>query len=177
MRQIGLQLMFCNTYHLLLQPKTGLVKQAGGLHRYINRDMPIITDRGDFRFSLAYGSVADEIEEPRRKKNRWACIKINEEGVLFSLISQMGKSLAHTRNLYSAQKELGADIIIPFDELPPYHIEQAAQRIARSHTRWKKALLLLKELIRKIKLCNAVVLWGSRSRIEKRAAIFYRSYI
>src|SRR3990172_4511323 len=56
---IGLQLMFCNTYHLLLQPGIEVVRNAGGLHKFINRSMPIITDSGGFQvFSLCYGSVA-----------------------------------------------------------------------------------------------------------------------
>src|SRR5690348_7360035 len=68
-QRIGLQLMFCNTYHLLLQPGTHIVKQAGGLHRYINRSLPIITDSGGFQvFSLAYGSVADELKSKGLKK-------------------------------------------------------------------------------------------------------------
>ena len=52
--EIGLQLMFCNTYHLLLQPGTDIVKKGGGLHQFINRKLPIITDSGGFQvFSLA----------------------------------------------------------------------------------------------------------------------------
>src|SRR5271169_6021215 len=82
--QIGLQLMFCNTYHLLLQPGTHVVKHAGGLHRYINRSMPIITDSGGFQvFSLAYGSVADELKSKGIKKQGGHVLKITEEGVLF----------------------------------------------------------------------------------------------
>ena len=65
---LGLQLMFCNTYHLLLQPGVGVVRRAGGLHRFINRKMPIITDSGGFQvFSLAYGSVASELKSKERK--------------------------------------------------------------------------------------------------------------
>src|SRR5579864_9172583 len=57
-KDLDLQLMFCNTYHLILQPGTDIVKQAGGLHRFIGRDKPIITDSGGFQvFSLAYGTV------------------------------------------------------------------------------------------------------------------------
>ena len=53
-----LQLMFANTYHLLLQPGPERVEAAGGLHKFINRDAPIITDSGGFQvFSLAHGSV------------------------------------------------------------------------------------------------------------------------
>jgi len=51
---IGLQLMFCNTYHLLLQPGAKVIEKGGGIHRFINRNMPIITDSGGFQvFSLA----------------------------------------------------------------------------------------------------------------------------
>src|SRR5579862_4292486 len=83
--RIGLQLMFCNTYHLLLQPGTHIVKQAGGLHRYINRSQPIITDSGGFQvFSLAYGSVADELKSKGTKKlGGGHVLKITEQGVLF----------------------------------------------------------------------------------------------
>ncbi len=57
--EIGLQLMFCNTYHLILQPGSSIIKHAGGLHKFMNRTNPIITDSGGFQvFSLAYGGVS-----------------------------------------------------------------------------------------------------------------------
>ena len=60
---IGVQLIFCNTYHLMVQPGSSVVKQAGGIHTFINRSMPIITDSGGFQvFSLKYGSVHDELK-------------------------------------------------------------------------------------------------------------------
>src|ERR1700734_2611326 len=63
LHEIDLQLMFCNTYHLLLQPGTEVIKAAGGLHSFIQRKLPLITDSGGFQvFSLAYGSVADELK-------------------------------------------------------------------------------------------------------------------
>src|SRR5437762_13831171 len=66
---IGLQLMFCNTYHLMLQPGTEIIKQAGGLNSFMNRTMPIITDSGGFQvFSLAYGTVKDELKSRGQKK-------------------------------------------------------------------------------------------------------------
>src|SRR6202167_3521745 len=125
--KIGLQLMFCNTYHLLLQPGTHVVKQAGGLHRYINRSMPIITDSGGFQvFSLAYGSVADELKSKGKKKQGGHILKISEEGVLFRSYRDGSKLLLTPESSIAAQKALGADIIIPFDELPPHHIEKDA---------------------------------------------------
>jgi len=141
--EIGLQLMFCNTYHLLLQPGTKIVKEAGGLHEFINRKMPIITDSGGFQvFSLAYGSVADELKSRGTKNSGELVLKINEEGVLFRSYRDGSKFLLTPETSVQAQKDLGADIIIPFDELPPYHIEKEALQlsIARTH-RWEERSL------------------------------------
>ncbi len=140
---IGLQLMFCNTYHLLLQPGPDVVRRAGGLHRFINRKMPIITDSGGFQvFSLAYGSVADELKSRGAKKRDGHVLKINEEGVLFRSYRDGSKVLLTPETSVQAQKALGADIIIPFDELPPYHIgpEKLKQSLERTH-RWEKRSL------------------------------------
>ena len=123
LHDIDLQLMFCNTYHLLLQPGTEIVRQAGGLHSFINRQLPIITDSGGFQvFSLAYGSVADELKSRGTKKQGGSVLKITEDGVLFRSYRDGQKVLLTPESSIKAQKDLGADIIIPFDELPPYHI-------------------------------------------------------
>jgi queuine tRNA-ribosyltransferase len=140
---IGLQLMFCNTYHLLLQPGTEVIRRAGGLHRFINRKMPIITDSGGFQvFSLAYGSVADELKSKGSKKKEGHVLKINEEGVLFRSYRDGKLVLLTPESSILAQKDLGADIIIPFDELPPYHIgpEKLKESLERTH-RWEKRSL------------------------------------
>lgn len=141
--QLGLQLMFCNTYHLMLQPGTQTVKQAGGLHRFINRNAPIITDSGGFQvFSLAYGTVKDELKSKGTKKADNNVLKISEEGVLFRSYRDGNKVLLTPETSVQAQKDLGADIIIPFDELPPYHIERSAlvKSLERTH-RWEKRSL------------------------------------
>lgn len=140
---IGLQLMFCNTYHMMLQPGTSIVKQAGGLHQFINRKLPIITDSGGFQvFSLAYGSVADELKSRGTKKQGGSVLKINEDGVLFRSYRDGSKMLLTPESSVQAQKDLGADIIIPFDELPPYHIAHAELKksLDRTH-RWEKRSL------------------------------------
>lgn len=140
---IGLQLMFCNTYHMMLQPGSEVVKKAGGLHKFINRKLPIITDSGGFQvFSLAYGSVADELKSRGTKKQGGSVLKINEEGVLFRSYRDGSKVLLTPETSVQAQKDLGADIIIPFDELPPYHIAEVALKksLDRTH-RWEKRSL------------------------------------
>ncbi len=141
--EIGLQLMFCNTYHLLLQPGTEVVKKAGGLHKFIGRNMPIITDSGGFQvFSLAYGSVQEELKGKGKKKGNSSIIKISEEGVLFRSYRDGNKVLLTPESSVAAQKDLGADIIIPFDELPPYHVEECSLKksLERTH-RWEKRSL------------------------------------
>ena len=140
---IGLQLMFCNTYHLLLQPGPDVVRRAGGLHRFINRQMPIITDSGGFQvFSLAYGSVADELKSRGAKKRDGHVLKICEEGVHFRSYRDGAKVLLTPESSIQTQKALGADIIIPLDELPPYHIgsEKLKRSLERTH-RWEKRSL------------------------------------
>lgn len=143
LHDIGLQLMFCNTYHLLLQPGTEIVKKAGGLHHFIQRKLPIITDSGGFQvFSLAYGSVADELKSRGTKKAGGGVLKISEEGVLFRSYRDGSKVLLTPESSIQAQKDLGADIIIPFDELPPYHIAQDALKKSMERThRWEKRSL------------------------------------
>lgn len=141
--KLGLQLMFCNTYHMLLQPGTEVVKKAGGLHKFIQRDLPIITDSGGFQvFSLAYGSVASELKSKGTKKSDGGVLKISEEGVLFRSYRDGAKILLTPESSIKAQKDLGGDIIIPFDELPPYHIDQAllVKSLERTH-RWEKRSL------------------------------------
>ncbi len=86
---IGLQLMFCNTYHLLLQPGPDIIRKAGGLHRFINRTKPLITDSGGFQvFSLAYGSVHDELKSRGKKKGGWLGSQNQRRGGHFPLLSR-----------------------------------------------------------------------------------------
>lgn len=141
--KIGLQLMFCNTYHLMLQPGTELIKEAGGLHSFMNRKQPIITDSGGFQvFSLAYGSVANELKSRGTKKQDKMVLKISEEGVWFRSYRDGSKLHLTAETSIQAQKNLGADIILCFDELPPYHIDDKSliSSLDRTH-RWEKRSL------------------------------------
>jgi queuine tRNA-ribosyltransferase len=141
--EMGLQLMFCNTYHLMLQPGTEVVKQAGGLHSFIQRKLPIITDSGGFQvFSLAYGSVADELKSRGTKKTDGTVLKITEDGVLFRSYRDGSKLLLTPETSIAAQKDFGADIIIPLDELPPYHLPQKELEASLDRThRWEERSL------------------------------------
>lgn len=141
--KMGLQLMFCNTYHLLLQPGTETVKKAGGLHKFIKRTHPIITDSGGFQvFSLAYGGVASELKSAGNKKSDGHVLKITEEGVTFRSYRDGTKFMLTPESSVLAQKNLGADIIIPLDELPPYHFDPRKLKTSLDRThRWEKRSL------------------------------------
>jgi queuine tRNA-ribosyltransferase len=140
---LGLQLMFCNTYHLMLQPGTEIIRQAGGLHRFMHRTMPIITDSGGFQvFSLMYGTVKDELKSSGQKKGDNLVLNIAEEGVTFRSYRNGDIMLLTPESSVFAQKDLGADIIIPLDELPPYHIDpqKLEASLHRTH-RWEERSL------------------------------------
>lgn len=140
---LNIQLMFCNTYHLILHPGTELVKQAGGLHSFMNRKHPLITDSGGFQvFSLMYGTVNEELKSKGKKQQKNSVLRIDEEGVLFRSYRDGAPILLTPESSVQAQKDLGADIIIPLDELPPYHVDKRAlvKSFERTH-RWEKRSL------------------------------------
>eukprot|EP00980_Cylindrotheca_fusiformis_P031381 scaffold26281_cov113-Cylindrotheca_fusiformis.AAC.1 len=163
----GQQLIFSNTYHLLLHPGgSKLIREAGGIHAFTNRrNRPFITDSGGFQvFSLAYGSVQEELaskgkgesgggggELKRRSTNSRASkkntnhhgtgkdtVQVSEEGVTFKSYRDGSPFLLTPESTIQAQKDIGADIIIPLDELPPYHIDRTKliNSVNRSH-RWE----------------------------------------
>lgn len=129
----SLPLVFCNTYHLLLHPGPEVVAEAGGLHSFMKRDQPIITDSGGFQvFSLAHGSVQEELnmKRARSKSEGSLLLKVSEEGATFRSYRDGRRVTLTPESSVAAQKAFGADIIIPLDELPPYHIER--DRLMRS---------------------------------------------
>lgn len=171
---LGLQLMFCNTYHLMLQPGTDIIKAAGGLHTFMNRRMPLITDSGGFQvFSLAYGTVKDELKSCGKKIGNSAVLKINEDGVLFRSYRDGSSILLTPETSIAAQKALGADIIIPFDELPPYHIDQRVleKSLHRTH-RWETRSLEAHMANRNNQAMYAVVHGGIDPKLRALSASY-----
>ncbi len=137
----SLPLVFCNTYHLLLYPGPDVVAAAGGLHSFMKRDQPIITDSGGFQvFSLAHGSVEEELnmKRARTKKEGSLLLRVTEEGATFRSYRDGRRVTLTPESSVAAQKAFGADIIVPLDELPPYHIDRDAlhRSVLLSH-RWE----------------------------------------
>ena len=114
----------------------------------------MITDSGGFQiFSLAYGSVHEELSqesELKKQKHRFRtshdrsqAVKVSEKGVVFRSYRNGQKILLTPESSVQCQKSLGADIIIPLDELPPYHIDRnvLSDSVDRTH-RWEARSLI-----------------------------------
>jgi len=169
-----INLIFCNTYHLILQPGVDVIKQAGGLHTFMNRQRPIITDSGGFQvFSLIYGGVANELKSKGTKKHDTGVLKISEEGVLFRSYRDGSKILLTAESSISAQKALGADIIVSFDELPPYHMpaNKLKHSLDRTH-RWEKRSLDAHLQNRNNQALYAVIHGGLDLELRKKSCTF-----
>jgi len=102
-QDIRAQIILGNTYHLFLRPGLDILEQAGGLHKFNSWDKPILTDSGGYQvYSLA--------------ENR----KINEEGVQFSSHIDGSKHHFSPESVMDTQRIIGADIMMAFDECPPF---------------------------------------------------------
>ncbi len=175
--QLGLQLMFCNTYHLLLHPGPEVVQATGGLHKFINRTGAIITDSGGFQvFSLSYGTVKDELKSKGQKRLNGTVLKVDEEGVVFRSYRDGSKVLLTPESSICVQKSLGADIIIPLDELPPYHIDKRVLRESLNRThRWEERSLIEHKKNENNQAIYAVIHGGINPQMRKESCEFLSS--
>jgi queuine tRNA-ribosyltransferase len=139
LERLGYQLLFANTYHLMLAPGEQLVARLGGLHELMRWQRAIITDSGGFQvFSMGHGHVADEIKG-RGHPARWpsSLLKISEEGVSFRSYIDGSRRLLSPERSMEVQAALGSDIALVFDECTPFHAtrQYTARSMERTH-RW-----------------------------------------
>lgn len=121
-KAIGAEIILSNTYHLYLRPGHEIVKEAGGLHKFMNWDRAILTDSGGFQvFSLG------------------ALRKITEEGVKFNSHIDGSTHMLTPERSIEIQNALGADIIMAFDECVPYPADRSYVKDSLERTtRWLK---------------------------------------
>jgi queuine tRNA-ribosyltransferase len=118
--EIEAQIILGNTYHLYLRPGTDILVKAGGLHKFIGWDRPMLTDSGGYQVYSLEGMR-----------------KITEEGVKFRSHIDGSKHLFTPESVMDIQREIGADIIMAFDECTPYPCDKsyAARSMHMTH-RW-----------------------------------------
>ncbi len=133
---LNAQIVLANTYHLHLRPGEDLIDQAGGLHRFMNLNKPILTDSGGFQvFSL--GAQRDKSGENKEK-----LVTIDEDGVTFRSHIDGSSHRFTPESAITTQQKLGADIIMAFDECTPdsASVEYATKAMNRTH-RWAERCL------------------------------------
>ncbi len=119
---IKAQIILGNTYHLFLRPGLDILEGAGGLHKFMNWDMPILTDSGGYQVYSLSGTR-----------------KIKEEGVTFRSHIDGSKHFFSPEGVMDIQRTIGADIIMAFDECTPYPCEYSyAKRSMHMTHRWLK---------------------------------------
>jgi queuine tRNA-ribosyltransferase len=119
-QDVKAQIILGNTYHLYLRPGTEILEKAGGLHKFMGWDKPILTDSGGYQvFSLS--------------ANR----KLKEEGALFQSHIDGSRHLFTPESVMDIQRSIGADIVMAFDECTPYPCEyDAAKKSMELTHRW-----------------------------------------
>lgn len=128
LKAMGAGIILSNTYHLFLRPGSDLIREAGGLHKFMNWDRAILTDSGGFQvFSLG------------------ATRKIAEEGVTFKSYIDGAKKFLSPEISMKAQMDFGSDIVMAFDECIPYpadydYAKKSTERTLRWLKRCKEAL-------------------------------------
>ncbi|MBM3252986.1 MAG: tRNA guanosine(34) transglycosylase Tgt [Candidatus Omnitrophica bacterium] len=107
LKNIGIEIILSNTYHLYLRPGLGIIKTLGSLHNFMNWDRPILTDSGGFQvFSLS------------------SLRKISEEGVEFQSHIDGSRHFFSPEDVIEIQQQLGSDIMMPLDECVEYPSER-----------------------------------------------------
>lgn len=127
---INARIILGNTYHLYLRPGTGIIKSAGGLHKFISWERPILTDSGGFQvFSLA--------------ENR----KLTDEGAVFKSHIDGSRHIFTPENTVDIQRAIGADIIMALDECTPWPCDYnyARKSLALTHQWLDRAINRFRE--------------------------------
>ncbi|OGB90018.1 tRNA guanosine(34) transglycosylase Tgt [candidate division WOR-1 bacterium RIFCSPHIGHO2_01_FULL_53_15] len=161
--EIGAEILLCNTYHLFLRPGHELIREAGGLHKFINWDKPILTDSGGFQvFSLSQMR------------------KVTDEGVEFTSHVDGSKHFLSPEKVLEIQTAFGSDIMMPLDECVGYpckkkEAEEAVKRTTRWAKRSKSEILNTKsETISKSQIQNSklfgIVQGSTYKDLRKRSA-------
>ncbi len=150
LNELEVQLLICNTYHLMLQPNADIIAKMGGLHKFMNWDKPLVTDSGGFQaFSLglgkehAVGKMYFPGENyPRTKPRSKSIAKIDDNGISFRSIYDNSHQYLTPKKSIKIQEKLGADMILALDECtsPLSTKEYTANSLELTH-KWAKQCL------------------------------------
>ena len=150
LKELGAQMLICNTYHLMLQPNADIISKIGGLHEFMNWDRPLATDSGGYQaFSLGLGREHDvgKMFFPgdnykKSKSHGKSTVKINDKGIYFRSTYDNSHQFLSPEKSIKIQEKLGADMILALDECtsPLSNKEYTKKSMERTH-KWAKKCL------------------------------------
>lgn len=180
----GSEAVLANTYHLYLEPGEKIIKEAGGLHKFMNWPGPTFTDSGGFQaFSLgiAYGNniskfisaeipekeIIDEIKDPHKTEKK---AKVTEEGVNFTSIIDGSSHFMSPEDSIRIQEDIGADMIFALDEFTSPHADENKIEATIDRTyRWAERCL--KAHKKEDQALFGIVQGGRYERLRKKSAV------
>jgi len=147
LKELGAQILICNTYHLMLQPNADVISNIGGLNKFMNWDKPLVTDSGGFQaFSLgigkehAVGKMYFPGENYKQSKPHGKSItKLKDNGIYFRSIYDNSRQFLSPEKSIDIQEKLGADMILALDECtsPLSNKDYTKKSLERTH-KWAK---------------------------------------
>ena len=138
LRELGVDIILANTYHLMIQPGSELVQKMGGLHNFMQWHGPMLTDSGGYQiFAMGHGSISAEIKRKNITGRRKTLSQITEEGALFHSYTDGRELFLTPEKSIQIQHELGPDLIVMLDECTPFHVDKdyTARSMRMTH-RW-----------------------------------------
>jgi len=180
----GADAVLANTYHLYLRPGSELIAQLGGLHQFMAWDGPIFTDSGGYQvFSLGFGiehgigkqvgmfpdEPSDGLGGPRKPGQRPKLTKVDDDGVGFTSHIDGSRHRLTPESSIRIQEQLGADVILAFDEpTSPLHDERYTRRAMERTHRW--AQQCIEARTRSDQALYGIVQGGAFAELRKASA-------
>ncbi|BBM89514.1 queuine tRNA-ribosyltransferase [Spirochaetota bacterium] len=199
LKDLGVQIILANTYHLMLRPGADLIETAGGLHKFMGWDGPLLTDSGGYQiFAMGFGSVSKEIKRtanlPPKSPNPSpksssksssnsspksspilppALIKITEQGATFKSYIDGSKVFLSPEQAMHLQAKFSVDLAVQLDECTPYHASPSYTELAMERSlRWahRSYQAYQKYTTATKQACYGVLQGGVYPHLRKRSA-------
>ena len=179
LKEIGVQMVLANTYHLSLKPGADVIQKLGGLHKFMGWNKPIMTDSGGFQvFSLGVGLESGEGKVAKSDqeiilKQKVRLAKVEEKGVTFYSHLDGSKHFLGPEESIKLQYKLGADLIVAFDdhESLTYNLDQLKKSLELTEKWAKRSIIQLKKLKSK-QLMYGVIHGGVNKELRIKSAKF-----
>ncbi len=185
-KNLGAEILMINTFHFYINERYKLVKKFGGLHRFLNLNLPLMTDSGGFQvFSLGFGlehgvgkiaPIFPEENKIQSKPRSKSLVKIYDEGVEFISPYDGKKLFLDPETSIRIQKNLGADIIFAFDECtsPLSSYEYTQKALLRTH-QWAERSLKEFSKTKTNQVLFGIVQGGEYKDLREESARFISS--